>query len=329
MIRPVCALPVLLSLALLCGGCASGREGAPSVPVRLLEEPAGVPRAGELLWRSSLHLRDGSSDFGGLSSLRVAPDGSQFVAISDRGRRISGRLSYDGGGRLAAASDFQIATLLGPDGQPFPGFYDDTEGLALLGDWPGDGWAVSMERRHSIWHYPPALAGVKATPVDGPAGLSDLAFNSGLETLLALSDGRLLAIAEGDEGQGLHRAWLGRSGDWIELRYRALPPFLPVDAARLPDGGLLVLERRVGLLGGWGSRIVHVPAADLPAMLVRDGVLAGREIARLAPPMTTENYEGIDTRALPGGGVAIYLVSDDNFNGLLQRTLLTMFEWQP
>lgn len=322
------ALGFCLALTMAMGGCATGREApAPSRPVPLSDETGMAPRVGELTWHGTLHLKSADKGFGGLSSLRVSPDGSQFIAISDRGQRVGGRLTYDGQGRLAAASDFRIAPLLGTDGQGLPGFFNDTEGLALIGVWPGDGWAVSMERRHSILRYPPALAGVPAVMLNGPPGIEQLPFNSGLETLVELSDGRLLTIAE-DEGQGgLHRAWAGRSGDWMELSYQGTPPFLPVDAARLPDGGLLVLERRANLLGGWGSRIVHVPSADLAAALVPGGVLRGRELARIDPPLATENYEGIDARPLPDGGIAIYIIADDNFGRFGQRTLLTLFTW--
>ncbi|MBP7335824.1 esterase-like activity of phytase family protein [Niveispirillum sp.] len=320
-------LMAALALVLALSGCAIGQDGPPSAPVMLLEDAPAPVRAGELVWRGTLHLRDANPDFGGLSSLRVSPDGTQFVAISDRGKRIAGRLSYDREGQLTGAGDYSVNLLLGTDGQPLPPFFNDTEGLALIGQWPGDGWAVSLERRHSILRYPPALAGSAAVLLEVPAGFADLPFNSGIETLLSLADGRLLAIAEGDAGQGRHRAWVGGPGTWAEFAYQALPPFLPVDAARLPGGGILVLERRVGLLGGWGSRIVHVDAATLSASLVPGGVMQGREIARLNPPMATENYEGIDTRPLPGGGVAVYLISDNNFKPIIQRTLLTMFEW--
>lgn len=329
MSRSFHCLSAALALVLALSGCAIGQDGPPSSPVSLLEDVQAPVRAGELVWRGTLHLRDANPDFGGLSSLRVSPDGSQFVAISDRGKRVAGRLSYDHGGNLAGAGDYSVNQLLGTDGQPLPTFLNDTEGLALIGDWPGDGWAVSMERRHSILRYPSALAGSAAVQLDVPTGFADLPFNSGIETLLALPGGNLLAIAEGDAGEGRHRAWIGGPGAWVEFAYQALPPFLPVDAARLPGGGILVLERRVGLLGGWGSRIVHVDAATLSASLVPGGVMQGGEIARLNPPMATENYEGIDTRPLPGGGVAVYLVSDNNFKPIIQRTLLTMFEWRP
>lgn len=322
------AIGLCLALAVAAGGCATGADApVPSRPVTLSDDAGDSSRVSVLTWKGTLHLRSTNKAFGGLSSLRVSPDGDQFIAISDRGQRVAGRLAYDGQGRLAAASDFQIAPLLGTDGQALPGFFNDTEGLAMMGVWPGDGWAVSMERRHSILRYPPALAGVPAVLLEGPPGVDQLPFNSGLETLIELADGRLLTIAEDEGSGGLHRAWVGRSGDWTEFAYQGMPPFLPVDAARLPDGGLLVLERRANLLGGWGSRITHVAPADLGAALVPGGILRAQELARIDPPLTTENYEGIDVRPLPDGSIAIYIIADDNFGRFGQRTLLTLFTW--
>lgn len=325
-LRRSLALVLMGLFTLGVAGCAAmGQDGPLSVPVRLVEAGEVATGLGPLRFAGTLHLRDPNKDFGGLSSLRVSPDGSQFIAITDRGRRVLGRLSYADDGTLNAASDLAVTPLLGTDGQGLPGFFNDTEGLAQIGPWPGDGWVVSVERRHSLLRYPPSLTGAAAQAVEGPEGLAALPFNQGLETVLSLADGHLLLIAEGGDDKGLHPAWIGRSGQWRALQYQALPPFWPVDAALLPNGDVLVLERRAGFMGGWGSRIVQVPVAALNA----GQVIQGQEIARLSAPMVTENYEGIATRVLPDGGVAIYLVSDDNFKPVLQRTLLTMFRWGP
>ena len=84
-----------------------------------------------------------------------------------------------------------------------------------------------------------------------------------------------------------------------------------------------MLERRFTWLGGFGSRIVRVRGDHIRA----DAALEGSEIATIDPPLTSENFEGIAVRPLPGGGAYIYLVSDDNFHAL-QRTLLLMFEYR-
>ena len=96
---------------------------------------------------------------------------------------------------------------------------------------------------------------------------------------------------------------------------------IAVGAAALPDGGALVLERRFGWLSGFASRIMRLEAAGLAAP-----VLAGDEIARLVPPLLSDNFEGIAV-APAGAGLHVLLISDDNFF-FLQRTLLLLFRYE-
>ena len=63
--------------------------------------------------------------------------------------------------------------------------------------------------------------------------------------------------------------------------------------------------------------------------IVPGAVLDGEILARFIPPITVDNMEGIATRQGENGETLIYLVSDDNFSPLLQRTLLLMFELAP
>ena len=56
-----------------------------------------------------------------------------------------------------------------------------------------------------------------------------------------------------------------------------------------------------------------------------DILIDGETIAELRPPLTMDNFEGIEARRGPRGETLVYLVSDDNFNAE-QRTLLMMFE---
>ena len=82
---------------------------------------------------------------------------------------------------------------------------------------------------------------------------------------------------------------------------------------------LIQLERHFGWLSGLTSRIVRLDPAALDAP-----VLQGREIARLAPPLLMDNFEGIATAPAASGDLHVLLISDDNFNAL-QRTLLLLF----
>jgi hypothetical protein len=49
------------------------------------------------------------------------------------------------------------------------------------------------------------------------------------------------------------------------------------------------------------------------------------ELARLEPPLPTDNFEGLAVRPDAGGGLFVYIVSDDN-RSPLQRTYLMMFQ---
>jgi hypothetical protein len=52
--------------------------------------------------------------------------------------------------------------------------------------------------------------------------------------------------------------------------------------------------------------------------------LMPEEVARFAPPVQVDNFEGVAVRRDADGRTLVYIVSDDNFNAL-QRTLLLMF----
>src|SRR6267378_6047087 len=69
---------------------------------------------GLLEFRGGLVLTASFKHFGGLSAIRVQPDGANFIALSDRGWWLKGRIVYDGT-RPSAIADAQMAPILGPD----------------------------------------------------------------------------------------------------------------------------------------------------------------------------------------------------------------------
>ena len=87
-------------------------------------------RFGLLEFRGGLVLRSAHSSFGGISAIRVAADGTQFIALTDRGWWFRGRLLYEGT-RPSGIADAEMAPMLGPDGKPLAarGWYD-TESIA-------------------------------------------------------------------------------------------------------------------------------------------------------------------------------------------------------
>lgn len=184
---------------------------------------------------------------------------------------------------------------------------------------------VGFERANEIWRYAPGL-GLPAADV-APRAMRDWEDNGGAESLVRLHDGRFLVIAETDPKHGATpRDALLFDGDPVArpdrgVRFRYRPPdgYDPSDATELPDGRVLVLNRRFVLPFGWRAVLTVIDPRR-----VRPGqVVTGAEVARFAPPLTTDNYEGLAiTRE--GNVTILWMVSDDN-QLVLQRTLLMKF----
>jgi hypothetical protein len=260
---------------------------------------------------------------GGFSGLHLAPD-LTLTLISDRGHWAEARLLLDGLTPIGL-HPLRHGPLRDEAGKPIPrGFNADAEALARL---PDGTWLVAFERRHRIRAYR-RLDGPGAY-VAPPPGLENAPPNGGLESLAVLPDGRLFAIAETftpPDRPELRHAWLGAPGRWTPLYWQPAPGFHPTDAAILPDGRALVLERRFSLLGGFAARLVLTAPGALPS--AREGtVLRGEAILVLDDtPLPAENWEGVAVTRF-GDQTLVALISDDN-ESILQRSLLLLFEWR-
>ncbi|MDB5414969.1 MAG: hypothetical protein JWR10_3304 [Rubritepida sp.] len=258
--------------------------------------------------------------FGGLSGLHLAPD-LTLTAISDLGRWWRAPLLLEDE-RLTGLGPVSHGPLLDAAGAALRrGRLGDAESLARL---PGGDWLVGFERLHRILRYRD-LSG-PGMPFDMPPGLDAAPGNGGLEALTVLADGRLLAVAEqlpGAAGPESRKAWLGSMQGshtiWRETAYLPGPDLNPTDAAGLPDGGALVLERRFTLFSGFTGRLAHLPAEILRGA----APLSGETWLDLPPDAPAENWEGVAV-ARHGGRTLVALVSDDNQNPF-QQTLLLLF----
>ncbi len=262
--------------------------------------------------------------FGGLSALHVSADLTVTV-VSDLARFAELRLELDEAQRPKDLVLRRIGWLRDGGGRRLArGYAGDAEALARL---PNGEWLVGFERWHRIRRYRD-LDG-PGSYVEAPPGLERAPVNGGLEALAVLADGRWLAIAEDLPLAGMTgttTAWIGRPGEsWLVLAWRPGAGFYPVDAAALPDGGALVLERGFSLLGGFSGRLVRLPGQALAAP--RPGtVLQGEEMLRFGGPLPVDNFEGVAVFPHRDRWL-VAVVSDDNENRL-QRSLLLLFEMQ-
>jgi hypothetical protein len=213
----------------------------------------------------------------------------------------------------------QFTPLLGP-GPASRKSNRDTEALVLA---DGQAW-VGFERHNMIWRY--RSSDWRALAASRPAILREWPGNAGPESLVALGDGRFIAIAEGmDEAEFSDAALFdGNPADpataSTSFRYRRLEGLRPTDAALLGPGRLLVLNRSITLFGGMVAKLAIVDLADARS----GGTVSPRTIATFRSPVEVDNMEALSVNREQGRTI-VRIASDDNFLPL-QRTLLLEFE---
>jgi hypothetical protein len=325
-------------IAAVCFGLAaapSGAQGPPPAATQRIEvraervdsfalQDSSRTRFGALEFRGGLILKSSHRRFGGLSAIRVSPDGVRFLALSDRGQWFRGRFVYRDG-RLVGLDEVETAPVLGPDGRPVTARrWFDTESLAEM----NGALYVGIERANQILRFDYARDGLAArgAPIAVPPGVRSLVHNGGIECLASPARGQplagtLIAISEKSlDEEGNIRAFLiggPRPGNFAVLRSAN---FEVTDCAITPRDDLLILERRFSLALGVAMRIRRIPLMHIaPGALVDGPVLLEADGA-----YQIDNMEGLSIHRNGAGETILTLVSDDNFSNL-QRTLLLQF----
>jgi hypothetical protein len=324
-------LPRVLVLLALIGVAspAPGQQGRELVhkidiaaqPIDAFDPSApALKRFGALEFRGGLVLTSAHRDFGGLSALHVAANGGDFVAVTDRGQWLRGRIVYRGAAPVAIA-DAAMAPMLGANGRPLKsrGWYD-TESLAV----DGGTFYVGIERVNQIVRFDYAKDGLiargHALPV--PPKLKELPKNQGLECLAKTpAGGPLIAISERglDANGNIGGFLIGAVNGAFALKRS--DDFDVTDCTMAPNGQLLVLERHFSWTRGVAMRIRSVPLGAIKPGATVDGV----ELISADKRYQIDNMEGVALHRTPDGALVLTLVSDDNFS-VLQRTLLLQFK---
>ncbi|WFU55785.1 esterase-like activity of phytase family protein [Bradyrhizobium pachyrhizi] len=282
-------------------------------------------RFGALEYRSGLILTSSFSGFGGLSALRLDAKGERFIAVSDQGSWLTGRIVYRGR-EMVGLDDVEAAPLLGADGRPITatrGWYD-SESLALDGSFA----YVGLERVNQVlrFDFAKGFTRSRGEVIALPPAARKLPNNKGLEGLVFVPKGQplagtLIAFSErGLDASGNLVAFLVGGKMPGQFSVRRSENFDISDAVLLPSGGLLILERKFSWFGGVGIRIRRLALSEITPGAVVDGPAIfnadlGNEV---------DNMEGIDAHVTEEGETVLTMVSDDNFS-LIQRNLLLQF----
>lgn len=288
-------------------------------------------RFGKLTWRGGLVLTSPSEFFGGWSGLVIGADGRDFLAVSDAGTWMSGTLTYNDKGLPAGMTGVKLGAIQSKSGDPLSRKSDrDAEGLTLIEGTPAKGGVlISFERKHRIARYDIDADGLSPArgKVSLPKSAGKMQKNGGFEAVAVLRGGprkgKLVAFSESmRDGDGNYVGWIWEGKDRPRKFYLTNDGDYDItDAAPLPDGGLLVLERRFRLSEGVRMRLRLIRAQQLrPRQVIDADILVAADGVN-----EIDNMEGLAAHAGPGGEIIVTMISDDNFNHRLQRTILLQF----
>lgn len=232
---------------------------------------------------------------GGVSALAI--EYGRFVALTDSGVVL--RFS-----RPSAGRDTVFATEL-PRGPGDSGFKEDRDSEALVLDPRGRGWWVAFETRNQLWLYDRQFRRALES-VD--LGQGRWPRNRGIEGLAPRGDGILLFPEAGTD----FLRWAGGKTAQLPLER---PRGQVSDAARLPDGRIVVIHRQFSVLG-------FVNAVTFLQPLPNGGFATGRSVRLRGTQL--DNVEAIAAERLPGGGIRLWLMTDDNHQRPLRTVLVAL-----
>ena len=294
-------------------------------PIELNTENPQQNIVGKLKYIKGYSIASDYEHFGGLSGLSYAREAEDIspVFVSDRGEVGQFKLNQNYKPYFAS-----IQFISGIPWKTSPKKIADAEGIVRLKVKDSDYTLISFEHLHRIMAYSADHKNGKPLPL--PAEIGMLRSNGGLETMEALSDGRLFLMAEHPTIKTKqHFGWIGSApkDNLLDFRYitRLIAPpkgYSPTDATELPNGDVLVLLRRFTPTDGVSAKFWRIKKA----MLDSSDTITGEVIATLKPPLNVDNMEGIAVIDISkDGNPIIAVISDDNFNSF-QRTLLMIFE---
>jgi len=319
-------------LAAVLAGCVSVGDpsaGGPAVirasKISAFRFGSTVTKFGDLEFLGGLQMTSSNDLFGAASAIRLQPDRRHFISVLDTGHWWTGVIDRSPDGTLQGISEARITPIIDRFGKTHEGKgVMDAEGLALRGNTV----LVSFEQNHRVDVYPDP--GFETSP---PSGFLPILMNRnalrGNQSLEALMVGPPGSPLDGNAVLVAERS-LDRDGNMLaavldgplkgRFTVRHYDGYDVSDGTFLPDGDLVLLERRFDFAHGIGMRLRRIAARDIKPGAVVDG----RVIFEANADFQIDNMEGIDAFRSDDGSIHLIMVSDDN-HSILQRNLMLEF----
>jgi hypothetical protein len=287
----------------------------PPVPdeARLWFDPVALDAPiGGLAFLGGWELRSNDRRFGGISAIHV--EDGEVLALSDRGVLLGFDLPLRQGARI------RIRPLREVPGNPEDKRDRDTEAMAVRGD---SIW-VAFERSNSVWRYDRGT--LRRAGSAAPEPMRDWFSNSGPEAMARLGGDRFLVVSERSRRGARFSEAVLFEGDptrsstrLAQIAIRRPQDYRVTDAARLPDGRILLLHRRFSYFEGVSAKLTSLDEKDLKP----GGFASVSEVAHFPASLKLDNFEGLSVTREDGRTI-LWIATDDNFNAV-QRTLLLKF----
>jgi hypothetical protein len=281
---------------------------------------------GRLTFVGGLEMHGSERNFGALSAFRFLHEGSDFIGVADTGFWFAGGVERDEAGKPKGISGFHMNSMRNDEGTAFrKKWLADAEGLVL---WQ-DGITASFERVHRIssGKLDSDTLTIDLQNEAMPVPENELRQNKGFETLAASPANSPLGLARVavtekslDKSGNIFAAVLDgpKKGVFFVARRGE---YDITDGDFLPNGDLLLLERRFNMADGIGMRLRLIPGASIEPKATVDGeILMEADLA-----YQIDNMEALDVWQDGEGKTRVTILSDDN-HSILQRNLLLEFE---
>ena len=285
-------------------------------PVPVPRGNVDIPTALSLKLVEAWEMNSANPELGGISAMHASGPALSF--LSDRGALI--RLGQSGARRWQGV----VGPLPSGCGDMRDRKWRDTESFTT-DERSGSIW-IGFESHNGLCRIASAAQG--GTRRFTPDAMQNWPETGGAEAMTRLKGGAFLIFAERPADSGptaplLHfdRDPLDPAARVTAMRYRPPAGYRPVDVAQLPDGRLLVLNRRFELPFAFSAKLSIVTLPKVKAGLTVSGPI----IARIEGDGLGENYEALSIDN-DGRDLSIWIASDDNFLSI-QKTLLLHFVW--
>lgn len=285
-------------------------------------------RFGRLDWRGGLKLTSASDYFGGFSGLAVVDKGRALVTVSDAGFWLTARLAY-AGGRLSGLESGRVGALRALKGKALERRRDrDAEAIGVVSSNGASAkLIIGFENNARVGRFDLGPEGLSppVAYIDLPKAMGALKSNTGIESIARIGTGPLagsfVSFAERKtDDSGKRIGWIFSGPSSRTLKLAPIGNYDISDIAAMPDGGILVLERRFRWSEGINIRIRRVS----PEALQSDRPILGETLFEAGSGTALDNMEGIAVHRSEAGETVVTLISDDNFN-FFQSTVLLQF----